>query len=104
MKIIRITKIVLYLFIILVFLVFMTSFVAENKSMVNLVLFSHSFPTIPLSAMLVVVFVLGGIIGLFSGTLIIVRLRLHNASIERKLKRREEDLKKLRVTTLKGLS
>lgn len=104
MKIIKIIRIVFYLLVLLAFLIFMTSFVAENNVSARLVLFSHSFNALPLSALLLIFFVAGGGIGLFASLFMVLKLRMQNASLSRKLKRRDDELKKLRVNTLKGLS
>ncbi len=104
MKIIKTIKVLIYLVLFLVLLILMTGFVMENNVPVRAFLFGHAFKVMPLSSLMVIAFVIGGMVGMLSGILMVVRLRLHNASLERKLKRRAEELKKLRVNTLKGLS
>ena len=82
----------------------MTNFIAENNTPVALVLFDCTFTAKPVSALLFITFLCGGIIGLLSGALMVFKLRLQSMKLAHKLKHRDEELKKLRVNTFKGLS
>ena len=104
MKITRIIRFVIYFLIMLTFLIFMTGFITENSSDVGLVLLGYRFEIMPLSALLLIVFFAGGMIGVTSGAFIVLKSSLYSSRLERRLKRRDDELKKLRMDTLKGLS
>ena len=61
-------------------------------------------PVLSSSTLVMVPFVLGGFIGLLVSLVFVARLRLANASLKRKLVRRDAEIQKLRSSALKGLT
>ena len=88
----------------LVLLVFFINFTLTNIQMVQLDLAGFVLPEMTLSSLVLIPFVLGGFLGLLVSTIVVLRLHYSNKSLERKLFRRDAELKKLRNSTLKGLT
>lgn len=93
---------VLALFVVL--LVFFVNFTLSNTEQISLRLGELIIPPVSVSTLVMVAFVLGGFAGLLVSLILVIRLRLANASLNRKLVRRDAEIKKLRSSTLKGLT
>lgn len=93
---------VLTLFILL--LVFFVDFTLSNKQQVNLDLLGLVLPSVATSTVVIATFLLGGVLGLLASMTVVTRLRLANASLKRKLKRRDSELHTLRTNALKGFT
>lgn len=93
---------VLALFVVL--LVFFVNFTLSNTEQITLQIGGWSLPAISSSALAMVSFVLGGFLALLVSLSLVVRLYLANASLRRKLDRRDTELHKLRSSALKGLT
>lgn len=83
---------------------FAFSFVIENPGDVTLVIVGYSFAPASLSSIVVSSFILGGLMGVFSGIVMVVLCRIRQTLLKRKSEQQEVELKKLRMNTLKGLS
>ena len=92
----------LALFIIL--LVFFVDFTLSNKQSVSLDFLGLTLSPVSSATVVVISFVSGGVLGLLASIMLVTRLRLANASLRRKLKRRETELHTLRANALKGLT
>ena len=88
----------------LLMLMLLVSFTASNTGEVQLELLGWHIVPLKISSLVVVSFILGGVTGLLVSVLSISRLRLRNASLLRKVRRRDEELQKLRNSSLKGLT
>ena len=88
----------------IVMLVVLVNFVVSNPQLVELQLAGMQLPELKASSAVVVAFIIGGASGLLVSAVAIGRLRLANASYQRKLGRRDAELQKLRANALKGLS
>lgn len=93
---------VLALFVVL--LVFFVNFTLSNTEQISLEVGGLSIPPVSSSTLVMVPFVLGGFSGLLVSLMLVVRLRFANASLKRKLDRRDAEIQKLRSSTLKGLT
>ncbi|MCK5893593.1 MAG: DUF1049 domain-containing protein [Endozoicomonadaceae bacterium] len=80
------------------------SFVIENSDAVTLVIVGYSLAPASLSSIVVSSFILGGLMGVFSGVVMVTLCRVRQALLRRKSEQQEAELKKLRMNTLKGLS
>lgn len=94
----------LLLVLLLALLVFMVSFAASNTGEVSLRLAGWSLGTVKAATLAVVSFIGGGVMGMVVSVVALSRLRLRNASLMRKLARRDKELQKLRSSSLKGLT
>lgn len=92
----------LALFILL--LVFFVDFTLSNKQLVSLSFLGQVLPPISSATAVVISFVFGGGLGLLASAMLVTRLRLSNASLRRKLKRRDTELHTLRTNPLKSLT
>lgn len=97
-------KRLLLLALFIVMLVFFVNFTLSNTQQVSLEILGWSLPSVSSSTLIMVPFILGGILGLMGALFVVVRLRLANASLKRKLVRRDSELQKLRASALKGLT
>ncbi|WP_211828589.1 LapA family protein [Kistimonas asteriae] len=86
----------------LFFLLF--SFVLENPTEVTLTILGYPLAPASLSAVVVVGFLLGGLVGIFSGMVLVARFRVRHVLLKRKNEQLEAEVKKLRMNALKGLS
>ncbi|USE39103.1 LapA family protein [Endozoicomonas sp. SCSIO W0465] len=93
---------VLALFVVL--LVLFVNFTLSNTEQISLEMGGLTIPAVSSSTLVMVPFVLGGFAGLLVSLMLVIRLRLANASLRRKLARRDAELKKLRSSALKGLT
>lgn len=93
---------ILVLFVVL--LVFFVNFTLSNADQITLEVGGLTIPTVSSSTLVIVPFVLGGFAGLLVSLMFVIRLRLANASLRRKLARRDAELQKLRSSALKGLT
>ncbi|WP_067585542.1 lipopolysaccharide assembly protein LapA domain-containing protein [Endozoicomonas ascidiicola] len=87
-----------------VLLVFFVNFTLSNTEQVVLELGGMSLPSFSTSTLVLVPFVIGGLVGLVISLILVTRLRLANASLKRKLERRDTELHKLRSSALKGIT
>ena len=97
-------KRLLVLVVFLVLLVFFVNFTLANTQLVSLDLVGFILPEVTLSTLVLVPFVLGGIVGLLVSMAIVARITYLNKSLGRKLVRRDNEIQKLRSSTLKGLT
>ncbi|MDD7804278.1 MAG: hypothetical protein PUP46_01630 [Endozoicomonas sp. (ex Botrylloides leachii)] len=88
----------------LLILILLVSFTASNSNMMQLKLFGWTTLSFKTSSFLISAYILGGLSGLAVSMLALIRLRLKNASLLRKLGRRDKEIKKLRDSSLKGLT
>ncbi|WP_257284857.1 LapA family protein [Endozoicomonas sp. SESOKO1] len=93
---------ILALFVVL--LVFFVNFTLSNTEQISLEMGGLVIPPVSSSTLVMVPFVLGGFAGLLVSLTLVIRLRLANASLRRKLARRDAELQKLRSSALKGLT
>ena len=96
-------KRVFVLLILMLLLVLLVNFLTGNPQMIQLQLAGAQLPALRVSSTLVFAFICGGVVGLLVSMFAIGRLRLSNASYQRKLARRDAELHKLRAEALKGL-
>ncbi|AMO56780.1 LapA family protein [Endozoicomonas montiporae] len=95
----------LLVLILLVFLlVVLVNFVISNPQLVGFQLAGMQLPELKASTAVIFAFIVGGMCGLLASFVAIGKLRLANASFQRKLARRDAELQKLRANALKGLS
>ena len=87
-----------------VLLVFFVNFSLSNTGQVTLDLVGWTMPPVKSSTLVLVPFILGCVIGLLASLMLIIRLRMANSSLKRKLTRRDAEIQKLRSSTLKGLT
>ncbi|WP_408014739.1 LapA family protein [Sansalvadorimonas verongulae] len=76
---------------------------ANNESLV-IGFWNWTTPPLSVSFILFLAFFLGCALGVVLSIFYIFRLTLKNQSLQRKLKRRDAELQKLRVNSLRGLS
>lgn len=93
---------VLALFVVL--LVFFVNFTLSNTEQISLEMGGLVIPPVSSSTLVMVPFVLGGFAGLLVSLMLVIRFRLANASLRRKLVRRDAEIQKLRSSALKGLT
>ena len=94
--------VVLTLFVVL--LVFFVNFTLLNTEQISLEIGGLAIPAVSISTLVMVPFILGGFTGLLVSLVLVIRLRLANASLKRKLVRRDAEIQKLRSSALKGLT
>ncbi|WP_257265819.1 LapA family protein [Endozoicomonas sp. ONNA2] len=87
-----------------VLLVLFVNFTLSNTEQISLEIGGIKMPGVSTSTLVMVPFVLGGFAGLLVSLMLVIRLRLANASLRRKLARRDAELQKLRSSALKGLT
>ncbi len=87
-----------------VLLVLFVSFTLSNTGQITLELVGWTMPPVQSSTLVLVPFILGGVIGLLVSFTLVIRLRMVNSSLKRKLARRDAEIQKLRSSTLKGLT
>ena len=92
------------LLLLIVLLVVLVNFVVSNPQLVEFQLAGLQLPELKASSAVIIAFIVGGSAGLLVSMVAIGRLRLANASFQRKLGRRDAELQKLRANALKGLS
>ena len=80
------------------------SFVLENPTEVTLTVVGYPLAPASVSAVVVVGFLLGGFVGVFSGMILVARFRVRHVLLKRKNEQLEAEVKKLRMNALKGLS
>ena len=97
-------KRLLVLSLLVILLVILVNFVISNPQQVDFQLAGMQLPELKASTAVIAAFIVGGICGLLVSMVAIGRLRLANASFQRKLGRRDAELQKLRANALKGLS
>ena len=97
-------KRLLLLAVFILLLVFFVDFTLSNKQQVNLDLLGFMLPSVATSTIVIATFLLGGVLGLLASMMVVTRLRLGNASLKRKLKRRDSELHTLRANALKGFT
>ena len=97
-------KRLLVLFLLIIMLVILVNFVISNPQLVDFQLAGMQLPELKASTAVIAAFIVGGVCGLLASTFAIGRLRLANASFQRKLGRRDAELQKLRANALKELS
>ena len=97
-------KRLLVLAVFILLLVFFVDFTLSNNQAVSLDLLGLALPSVAASTIVIVTFLLGGTLGLLASMLVVTRLRLANASLRRKLKRRDTELHSLRANALKGFT
>ncbi|MGI0116927.1 LapA family protein [Zooshikella sp. RANM57] len=78
----------------------MADFISSNTLLVDLNLVGFSFPGLSLPWLMIVSFVVGGILGLLSALMIIILAKHKIHRLEKKLKSRDEELQKIRTSTL----
>ncbi|MTI14049.1 LapA family protein [Sansalvadorimonas verongulae] len=83
--------------------VFAGLMLANNESLV-IGFWNWTTPPLSVSFILFLAFFLGCALGVVLSIFYIFRLTLKNQSLQRKLKRRDAELQKLRVNSLRGLS
>ncbi len=92
-------NLLLMIFLIVIF----SGLVISNQQEVTVSLWSWNF-SLELSFALFLSFWLGAGLTILIGLLLIVRLNMRNSRLARKLERREQELQKLRMSALRGLS
>ena len=97
-------KRLLMLALVIVLLLFFVDFTLANTQRVGLQIIGIPLPELTASTLVVLSFLLGGLLGLLASVMAVTRLRLNNASLRRKLKRRDAELHTLRTNALKGLT
>ena len=97
-------KRLLVLAVFILLLVFFVDFTLSNKQQVSLDLLGLVLPSVATSTIVIATFLLGGVLGLLAAMMAVARLRLANASLKRKLKRRDSELHTLRTNALKGFT
>ncbi|OED40331.1 hypothetical protein ACH42_16955 [Endozoicomonas sp. (ex Bugula neritina AB1)] len=97
-------KRLLVLVVFLVLLVFFVNFTLSNTQLISLDLAGIMLPEVTLSTLVLVPFVLGGLLGLLVSAMLVLRMTYANKSLGRKLARRDNEIQKLRSSTLKGLT
>ena len=88
----------------LLLLIFFVNFTLANPQLVRLDVLGMILPEVTASTLVLIPFVVGGSLGLLVSLIFVIRLRLANQSLRRKLARRDNDLDKLKNNTLKGLT
>ena len=97
-------KRLLVLAVFVVLLVFFVDFTLSNKQPFSLDVLGFILPSVTASTMVIISFLVGAVLGLMASVLVVTRLKLSNASLKRKLKRRDSELHTLRTSALKGLT
>ncbi|MGB0359890.1 MAG: lipopolysaccharide assembly protein LapA domain-containing protein [Endozoicomonas sp.] len=97
-------KRLLTLVFVVVLLALFVNFTLSNTEQVVLQLGGLRLPSFSSSTLVLVPFIAGGLAGLLVSLFIVTRLRLSNASLKRKLDRRDTELHKLRSSALKGIT
>ena len=97
-------KRLLVLVVFILLLVFFVDFTLSNKQQISLDLLGLMLPSVATSTIVMATFLLGGVLGLLVSMMVVTRLRLTNASLKRKLKRRDSELHSLRTNALKGFT
>ncbi len=87
-----------------VLIVLFAGIILANTQTVAVGFWGWTAPPVSFPFILFLAFFSGATVGLIACLIIVFRLRLHNASLQRKLKRRDAELQKLRVSALRGLS
>ncbi len=103
-KVFRAATCLLYLIIVVVLLLLLVNFVEDNSQSAQLVFLGTELPVLQISTLVIGSFIVGACAGLLSASLVLIRHRLDKASLRRKLKRRENEIRRLRQQNLKGLS
>ncbi|MBE8215195.1 MAG: LapA family protein [Endozoicomonadaceae bacterium] len=80
-------KRLVYCLLLLCTAIFLTDFIINNDESVQLKFFQFPLYTLSVSSIIVIFFVLGGLIGLLSSSIMLIKLTLSNASLKRELKR-----------------
>ncbi|PJE79595.1 Lipopolysaccharide assembly protein A [invertebrate metagenome] len=88
----------------LVILGLVIDFTLSNDQVIRINVAEVMSVSVRFSSAIITAFITGGGIGLLSAIGIIIRLRLKNASLGRKLVRRNNEIRKLRSSNLKGLT
>ncbi len=92
-----------WLLVLLCLLILVVLFSQHNALPVQLRLYEWFTPQWSLSTWLLLFFVVGGFSGLLASSALITRLKLRNASLERKLGRRKAEIQNLKQQALKQL-
>ena len=100
----RFLRLVGFLLFTVFLIVLFAGLLLANEQSVAVGFWSWSTAPMSLPFVLFLAFFLGVAIGLAGCLYMVFRLRLRNASLLRKLKRRDAELQKLRVSALRGLS
>ncbi|MCL6271336.1 LapA family protein [Sansalvadorimonas sp. 2012CJ34-2] len=93
----------LVLFIVLLIVLF-AGLILANEQSVAVGFWGWTAVPMSLPFVLFLAFFIGAAVGLAGCLWMVFRLRMRNASLQRKLKRRDAELQKLRVSALRGLS
>ncbi|MGY0218959.1 LapA family protein [Endozoicomonadaceae bacterium StTr2] len=103
-KVFRAATWLLYIVITAVLLLLLVNFVEDNSQPVALIILGGKIPSLQISTLVIGSFIIGACAGLISAATLLVRHRLERASLKRKLKRRDAEIRRLRQQSLKGLS
>ncbi len=89
--------------VLLLMLIVSVEFIASNKELLSVSFLGYQAPEGSLSSYLLLAFVIGGALGVFSASLVVSRLWMSNKSLNRKLVRRQTELKNLHESVIKGM-
>ncbi|MDE1462293.1 LapA family protein [Spartinivicinus poritis] len=75
-------------------------FIGANQQEISISFLGYSLEQIKLSVILIVVFIVGAVMGLISAAVLLIVLQLKNKQLKSKLKRRDDEIQKLRTSSL----
>ncbi|MCX4028791.1 LapA family protein [Endozoicomonas sp. SM1973] len=75
-------------------------FIGANQQEISIGFLGYSLEQIKLSVILIVVFIVGAVMGLISAAVLLIVLQLKNKQLKSKLKRRDDEIQKLRTSSL----
>ncbi len=99
-KLLKILKLIGWLAIFVILLLAGVEFIGANQQEITISFLDYSLEQIKLSVVLIAVFIVGAIMGLISAVVLLVLLQVKNKQLKSKLKRRDDEIQKLRTSSL----
>ncbi|WP_163833031.1 LapA family protein [Spartinivicinus ruber] len=96
----KILKLIGWLAIFVILLLAGVEFIGANQQEITISFLDYSLEQIKLSVVLIAVFIVGAIMGLISAVVLLVLLQVKNKQLKSKLKRRDDEIQKLRTSSL----
>ncbi len=85
----------IFCLLILIIGIFLTDFVIKNNALVELTILNLSKISLSVAALVIIVFVSGGIVGLLLSSLMMIKLAVSNASCKKNLNRHKKMIQAL---------
>lgn len=101
--VIRWVRLLLWAVLVITLFFLLFSFVLENPAEVTLVVLGCHLAPASLPSIVIAGFLLGGLVGVFSGMVMVVRFRIRHLLLKRRNEQLEAEVKRLRMNALKGL-